>query len=87
MLKERFADYKSFAFLDLANPDIFKEWERSIVPNLLPSLKDKYGSLFHIQAINCQLFFTYNDYDFHKVKYYNTYDCHSESVCQKWLSY
>ena len=66
MLSERFADCKNFAFLDLVNPCIFTQWRKGVPPDMLQSLKCKYGPLFHIQSLENQLRFIYNDPDFHK---------------------
>ena len=66
MLPERFADCKNFAFLDLMNPCIFKQWRKGEPPDILQSLKCKYGPLFHIQSLENQLLFIYNDPDFQK---------------------
>ena len=66
MLSERFVDCKNFAFLDLVNPCIFKKWRKGVPPDMLQSLKCKYGPLFHIQSLENQLLFIYNDPDFHK---------------------
>ena len=66
MLSERFVDCKIFAFLDLVNPCIFTQWRKGVPPDMLQSLKCKYGPLFHIQSLENQLRFIYNDPDFHK---------------------
>ena len=66
MLSERFADCKNFAFLDLVNPCIFTQCRKGVPPDMLQSLKCKYGPLFHIQSLENQLRFIYNDPDFHK---------------------
>ena len=66
MLSERFADCKNFAFLDLVNPCIFTQWRNGVPPDMPQSLKCRYGILFHIQSIENQLCFIYNDPDFHK---------------------
>ena len=66
MLSERFVDCKNFAFLDLVNPCILKKWRKGVPPDMLQSMKCKYGPLFHIQSLENQLLFIYNDPDFHK---------------------
>ena len=66
MLSERFADRKNFAFLDLVNPCIFKQWRKGVPPDMLQPLKCKYGPPFHTQSLDNQLLFIYNDTDFHK---------------------
>ena len=66
MLSERFADCKNFAFLDLVNPCIFKQWRKGVLTDMFQSLKCKYGPFFHIQSLENQLLFIYNDPDFHK---------------------
>jgi len=66
MLPEKFAECKNFAFLDLVNPFIFKQWRKEVPPDMLQSLKCKYGPLFHTQSLENQLLFIYNDPDFHK---------------------
>ena len=66
ILSERFAECKNFAFLDLVNPCIFKQWRKGVPPDMLQSLKCKYGPLFHIQSLEHQLLFIYNDPDCHK---------------------
>ena len=63
MLSERFADCKNFAFLDLVNLCIFKQWRKGVPAYMLRSLKCKYGPLFHIQSLENQLLFIYNDPD------------------------
>ena len=82
MLTERFADCQTFAFLDLVNPHIFKQWRRCVPPDMILCLKSKYGALFDIQSLENQLLFLYNDPDFHKespieiLKY--IYECNLE---------
>ena len=66
MLSERFAHCKNFAFLDPVNPCIFTQWRKGVPPDMLQSLKCKYGPLFHIQSLENQLRFIYNDLDLHK---------------------
>ena len=66
MLSERFADCRNFAFLDLVNPCMFKKWRKGVPRDMLQSLKCKYGPFFHIQSLENQLLFIYNDPDFHK---------------------
>ena len=58
MLSERFVDCKSFAFLDLVNPCIFKQWRKGVPPDMLQSLKCKYGplSIFNHLKISFSLF-------------------------------
>ena len=66
MLSERSVDCKNFAFLDQVNPCIFKQWRKGMPPDMLQSLKCKYGPLFHIHSLENQLLFIYNDPDVHK---------------------
>ena len=66
MLPEKFAECKNFAFLDLVNPFIFKQWRKEVPPDMFQPLKCKYGPLFHTQSLENQLLFIYNDTDFHK---------------------
>ena len=66
MLSERFAECKNFAFLDLVNPCIFKQWRKGVTPDMLQFLKRKYGPLVHIQSLENQLLVIYHDPDFHK---------------------
>ena len=65
MLSERFADCDSFAFLDLVNPCIFKEWRKRVPPDMLQSLKSRYGPPLNINSREDQLLFIYNEPDFH----------------------
>ena len=51
MLSEKFADCKNFAFMDLVSPCIVKQWRKGVPPDMLQSLKCKYGPLFHIQSL------------------------------------
>ena len=46
MLNERFQDRKSFEFLDLLNPKVFRTWEGKVPSNKTDLLKQKYGPLF-----------------------------------------
>ena len=65
MLSERFADCDSFAFLDLVNPCIFKQWRKKVPPDMLQSVKSKYGPLFSINSLESQLLIIYNEPDFY----------------------
>ena len=65
MLSERFADCKSFAFLDLVNHCIFKQCRKGVPPDMLQFLKCKYGPFFHIQSLENQFLFIYHDPGFH----------------------
>ena len=65
MLSKRFADCKNFVFLELLNLCIFKQWRKGVPPDMLQSLKCKYGPRLHIQSLENQLLFIYNDPDFH----------------------
>ena len=51
MLSEGFADCNSFAFLDLVNHCIFKQWRKRVPPDMLQSFKSKYGPLFSINSL------------------------------------
>ena len=65
MLKDRFADFNDFAFLDLGNPLLFSSWQRKVPADKLQLLQSKYGPLFDIQSLESQLLFLYEDKDFH----------------------
>ena len=66
MLNERFYDMKQFEFLDLVNPKVFATCNGVVPPEKVSLLKEMYGALFDIPVLESQLFFIYNDNDFHK---------------------
>ena len=66
MLKDQFADFKSFEFLDLVNPHFFSQWKDSLPAGKLELFRVKYGPLFNIHALEQQLLFIYRDLDFHQ---------------------
>ena len=59
MLNERFQDRKSFEFLDLINPKVFRTWEGKVRSNKIDLLKQKYGPLFDIPIHESQLIVFY----------------------------
>ena len=89
MLIERFQDRKSFQFVDLINPKLFRTWEGKVPSNKTDLLEQRYGPLFDMPMLQSQLIFLYRDEDFHKessmelLKYifqFNLQSCLSEVV-------
>jgi hypothetical protein len=66
MLNERFKDIKSFGFLDLVNPKLFRNWGGKVPSDKIDLLKERYGPLFDIPTLESQLTFIYRDSDFYK---------------------
>ena len=66
MLIERLQDRKSFEFVDLINPKLFRTWEGNVPSNKIDFLEQRYGPLFDMQMLQSQLIFLYKDEDFHE---------------------
>ena len=66
MLNERFQDVQSFAFLDLVNPKLFRNYGGTVPSDKINLLKERYGPLFDIPILESQLKFIYMDSDYYK---------------------
>ena len=62
----RFQDVQSFAFLDLVNPKLFKNYGGMVPSGKINLLKERYGPLFDIPMLESQLKFICMDTDFYK---------------------
>ena len=67
MLNERFQDIKSFAFLDLVNPKLFRNYRGMVPSDKINLINERYESLFDIPMLESQLKFIYMDSDFIKI--------------------
>ena len=86
MLEERFLDLKDFAFLDLANPHCFLNWQNNVPVEKLELLRMKYGPLFKISLLEQQLLYIYRDTDFHKANSQELLDYINQLNLQSCLS-
>ena len=73
MLNERFQDIQSFAFLDLVNSTLFRNYGGKVPSDKINLLMERYGPLFDIPMLESQLKFIYMDSGFYKDIYPQKY--------------